>query len=59
MLGIVNAHAMLPAMAEKRRKSKAAAELGRKRWKGLTAEEKSAIARRAVQARWAKKKDKA
>jgi hypothetical protein len=37
-------------------KSRAAVELGRKRWTGLSAEERSKIARRAVQARWAKRK---
>jgi hypothetical protein len=44
----------LRAMAKKRPKNKAAAELGRKRWKGLTAEQRSEIARRAVRARWEK-----
>jgi hypothetical protein len=49
-------YAMFHDMATKRPKSRAAAELGRKRWKGLTAEQRSEIARRAVQARWAKKR---
>jgi len=54
--GNVNGYAIFHGMAKARRKSQAAVELGRKRWKGLTAEQRSEIARRAVQARWAKKK---
>jgi hypothetical protein len=56
MPGNISLYAMFHGMATKRPKSRAAVELGRKRWKGLTAEERSAIARRAVQARWARKR---
>jgi hypothetical protein len=54
--GNVNFCAIFHGMAKKPRKSQAAAELGRKRWQGLTAEQRSEIARRAVQARWSKTK---
>lgn len=44
-------YATFPDMAKKR-KNAAAVSLGQKRWKGLTAEERSEIARKAIQARW-------
>jgi hypothetical protein len=36
------------------KKPMTAAEMGRARWKGLTEEQRSEIARNAVNARWAK-----
>jgi hypothetical protein len=41
-------------MQKKRRKDLTAAQMGRLRWKGLTKEQRSAIGRAAVNARWAK-----
>ena len=35
-----------------------AAEMGRARWKGLTKEQRSEIARKAIRARWAKVKER-
>jgi hypothetical protein len=54
--GNLNRCAIFDGMSKTPRKSQAAAELGRKRWQGLTAEQRSEIARRAVQARWSKTK---
>jgi hypothetical protein len=43
-------------MAKAKKKSTAAQELGRKRWKGVSAQERTEITRRAIEARWAKGK---
>jgi hypothetical protein len=37
-----------------KKKPMTAAEMGRARWKGLTKEQRSEIARKAINARWAK-----
>jgi hypothetical protein len=41
---------------KKKEKSRrpSASEMGRRRWKGLTQEQRSEIARKAVEARWAR-----
>jgi hypothetical protein len=51
-LGDHSASATLLDMA-KRKKNAAAVSLGKKRWKGLTPEQRSTIAREAVEKRWA------
>jgi hypothetical protein len=47
---------MLPDMAK--RKDPGAVSMGRKRWKGLSAAERSVIARKAINARWARERAK-
>jgi hypothetical protein len=43
-------------MAKRSRKSSAAVTLGKKRWKGTSAEQRSEQMRELVKKRWAKKK---
>jgi hypothetical protein len=40
------------------KKTMTAAEMGRARWKGLSKEQRSEIARKAINARWAKARKK-
>ncbi len=47
---------MLPTMPKRPRKSPAAVALGKKRWQGKSREERREAARKAAQARWAKRK---
>jgi hypothetical protein len=51
---------MLGSVGRKRKpkppKNAAAVALGKKRWRGYTAEERRAAAKRAIAARWAKRK---
>jgi len=54
-----NIHAMLESMGKKAKKSAAAVALGKKRWKGVPAAERSEIARRAIAARWSKRRKEA